>query len=82
MDDKLKDISSTSPPSNPTSPSGSEKKGKIKTDIESFEKIALIGKGDVGKVYLVRHKDSQKLYAMKVLNKKEMIARNKVKGIK
>lgn len=45
----------------------------------SFDKIKLIGKGDVGKVYLVREKKSSRLYAMKVLNKKEMIKRNKIK---
>ncbi|KAK2882666.1 serine/threonine protein kinase, AGC [Arthroderma sp. PD_2] len=45
----------------------------------SFDKIKLIGKGDVGKVYLVREKKSQRLYAMKVLSKKEMIKRNKIK---
>jgi len=38
-----------------------------------------LGKGDVGKVYLVREKQSQTLYAMKVLSKKEMIKRNKIK---
>lgn len=43
-----------------------------------FEKIKLIGKGDVGKVYLVRLKGTNQLYAMKVLSKKEMIKRNKV----
>jgi protein-serine/threonine kinase len=31
----------------------------------SFDKIKLIGKGDVGKVYLVREKKSGRLYAMK-----------------
>lgn len=31
----------------------------------SFDKIKRIGKGDVGKVYLVREKKSSKLYAMK-----------------
>lgn len=31
----------------------------------SFEKIKLIGKGDVGKVYLVKEYKSQRLYAMK-----------------
>lgn len=31
----------------------------------SFDKIKMIGKGDVGKVYLVREKKSQRLYAMK-----------------
>lgn len=53
----------------------------------SFERIQLIGRGDVGRVYLVRKKPAlneapdapPQLYAMKVLNKKEMISRNKVK---
>ena len=31
----------------------------------SFDKIKMIGKGDVGKVYLVREKKSTRLYAMK-----------------
>lgn len=31
----------------------------------SFDKITTLGKGDVGKVYLVREKKSSKLYAMK-----------------
>ncbi|TPX35886.1 hypothetical protein SmJEL517_g01805 [Synchytrium microbalum] len=47
----------------------------------SFQKIKLIGKGDVGKVYLVRRKDNNKLFAMKVLSKKEMIKRNKIKRV-
>ncbi|OHW94946.1 serine threonine-protein kinase [Colletotrichum incanum] len=46
---------------------------------QSFDKIKLIGKGDVGKVYLVSEKKSSRLYAMKVLSKKEMIKRNKIK---
>ncbi|KAL7663801.1 non-specific serine/threonine protein kinase [[Candida] zeylanoides] len=45
----------------------------------SFDKIRLLGRGDVGKVYLVKEKSSNKLYAMKVLSKKEMIQRNKIK---
>ncbi|CAN6631449.1 serine/threonine-protein kinase Kin82p [Trichomonascus vanleenenianus] len=45
----------------------------------SFRKIKLLGKGDVGSVYLVREKKTNHLYAMKVLNKKEMISRNKIK---
>ncbi|TPX43257.1 hypothetical protein SeMB42_g04798 [Synchytrium endobioticum] len=47
----------------------------------SFQKIKLIGKGDVGKVYLVARKDNDKLFAMKVLSKKEMIKRNKIKRV-
>lgn len=45
----------------------------------SFKKIRLLGKGDVGKVYLVKENVSNKLYAMKILSKKEMIERNKIK---
>lgn len=45
----------------------------------SFEKIKLLGRGDVGKVYLVREKRTSKLFAMKVLNKQEMVKRNKIK---
>ena len=45
---------------------------------QDFERIKLIGQGDVGKVYLVRLKESTHYFAMKVLSKTEMIARNKV----
>lgn len=31
----------------------------------SFQKIKMLGRGDVGKVYLVREKKSGKLFAMK-----------------
>lgn len=48
-------------------------------DQNCFKKIRLLGKGDVGKVYLVRENASNKLYALKVLSKKEMIERNKIK---
>lgn len=51
----------------------------VEVTANSFEKIKLLGRGDVGKVYLVREKRSNKLYAMKVLNKREMIKRNKIK---
>ncbi|CAO3643879.1 unnamed protein product [Cunninghamella echinulata] len=46
-----------------------------------FKKIRLLGKGDVGRVYLVEEKDTKELYALKVLNKKEMIKRNKIKRV-
>ncbi|KAK4529412.1 hypothetical protein CCYA_CCYA01G0269 [Cyanidiococcus yangmingshanensis] len=46
-----------------------------------FQKLKLLGKGDVGRVYLVLLKGTTKLYAMKVLTKEEMIARNKVKRV-
>ena len=37
--------------------------------INDFDKIALLGKGSCGKVYLVKHKKTNYPYAMKVLNK-------------
>jgi protein-serine/threonine kinase len=46
-----------------------------------FEKVTLIGKGDVGRVYLVRDSKTRDYYAMKVLNKKEMLKRNKIKRV-
>ncbi|KAK3186424.1 serine/threonine protein kinase, AGC [Lecanicillium sp. MT-2017a] len=59
--------------------SNSIKVRNVEVSPASFDKIKLIGKGDVGKVYLVREKKSNRLYAMKVLSKKEMIKRNKIK---
>ncbi|KAK7206888.1 kinase-like domain-containing protein [Myxozyma melibiosi] len=72
------------PPSMPTSfrrtySSNSIKVGSVEVGPQSFDKIKLLGKGDVGKVYLVREKKSGRLYAMKVLSKREMIKRNKIK---
>jgi protein-serine/threonine kinase len=59
--------------------SNSIKVRNVEVGPSNFDKIKLIGKGDVGKVYLVREKKSSRMYAMKVLSKKEMIKRNKIK---
>jgi protein-serine/threonine kinase len=45
--------------------SNSIKVRDVEVGPQSFDKIKLIGKGDVGKVYLVREKKSTRLYAMK-----------------
>ena len=45
--------------------SNSIKVREVEVGPGSFDKIKLIGKGDVGKVYLVREKRSTRLYAMK-----------------
>ncbi|CAB4041948.1 rho-associated kinase 2-like, partial [Paramuricea clavata] len=37
-----------------------------------FDLVKVIGRGAFGEVQLVRHKDSKKVYAMKLLNKFEM----------
>ncbi|CCF32785.1 serine/threonine-protein kinase nrc-2 [Colletotrichum higginsianum] len=81
-----KDVLGNLPPPNRNSlafrrtySSNSIKVRDVEVGPQSFDKIKLIGKGDVGKVYLVREKKSSRLYAMKVLSKKEMIKRNKIK---
>ncbi|KAJ1944449.1 hypothetical protein FBU59_002597 [Linderina macrospora] len=43
------------------------------TSINDFDVLAMIGKGGYGKVYLVRHKATQKHYAMKVLRKASIL---------
>ncbi|KAA8496839.1 Serine/threonine-protein kinase nrc-2 [Porphyridium purpureum] len=48
---------------------------------KKFEKLKLLGQGAVGKVYLVYLKEHNKLYAMKVLTKEEMIKKRRVKHV-
>ncbi|EKE41425.1 hypothetical protein ENUP19_0347G0050 [Entamoeba nuttalli] len=45
---------------------------------EDFDIISLIGKGAFGKVYLVKNKETQTLFAMKVIQKKQVIERDEV----
>ncbi|KAG8985034.1 hypothetical protein FRB90_004985, partial [Tulasnella sp. 427] len=59
--------------------SNSIKVRSVQVGPSSFQKVKLLGRGDVGRVYLVREKKTDKLFAMKVLSKKEMIARKKIK---
>ncbi|XP_069014195.1 rho-associated protein kinase 2-like isoform X2 [Embiotoca jacksoni] len=49
---------------------------ELQVKLEDFERVKLIGRGAYGEVQLVRHKASQKVYAMKQLNKFEMIKRS------
>eukprot|EP00762_Andalucia_godoyi_P007396 ANDGO_07845.mRNA.1 Flippase kinase 1 len=49
--------------------------------LSQLEKMRLLGRGDVGRVFLVRHKTENTLYALKVLAKEDMILRNKVKRV-
>jgi len=44
-------------------------KNKPKTTIKDFVSLKVLGTGTYGKVMLVRHKKTEKLYAMKVLKK-------------
>jgi RAC serine/threonine-protein kinase len=53
-----------------------------KVGLEDFELLKVIGKGSFGKVMLVRKKDTRAVYAMKVLNKKTIVARGEVEHTK
>lgn len=59
--------------------SNSIKIREVEVGPSDFVKIRMLGKGDVGRVYLVREKKAHKLFAMKVLSKREMIERKKIK---
>ncbi|QRW02081.1 Serine/threonine-protein kinase [Ceratobasidium sp. AG-Ba] len=43
-----------------------------------FEFMKLIGRGTFGRVFQVRKKDTKRIYAMKVLSKKEIVAKKEV----
>ena len=49
---------------------------------DSFKTIRVIGKGSFGKVFLVREKTTGQIFAMKVLQKENIIKRNQVRHLK
>eukprot|EP01133_Synstelium_polycarpum_P017404 gene17404-20763_t len=53
-------------------------KNKKKLTITDFELLKVLGVGSFGRVFLVKKKDSGKLYAMKVLNKREMMKKKQI----
>ena len=60
----------------------SKKDIKSKINLTDFKKLRLIGIGSYGKVYVVSSKaDSNKLYAVKILNKKDIEKDNLLKNI-
>ena len=50
--------------------------------LEDFETLKLLGKGSYGKVYLVKNINSNKVYAMKVLDKQFLIDKDQISHIK
>jgi len=52
------------------------------TTIKDFESLKVLGTGTYGKVMLVRHKISRKLYAMKVLKISVIKEKNQVEHTK
>ncbi|KAI5480751.1 AGC/Akt protein kinase [Pseudohyphozyma bogoriensis] len=51
------------------------KKGLVVND---FDFLRMIGKGTFGRVFQVRKKDTKRIYAMKVLSKREIVAKKEV----
>lgn len=49
-----------------------------KVQIDDFELLKVIGRGAFGKVMLVKKKDDGKIYAMKIMKKRTIIARGQV----
>lgn len=52
-----------------------------RTRAEDFEPLRIVGTGGSGQVYLVQHKETCKRFAMKVLNKAEIVTTNKIERI-
>lgn len=46
--------------------------------MRNFRTIKVIGKGSYGKVLLVEKKDTNKMYALKILKKNEILRRNQL----
>eukprot|EP00056_Hartaetosiga_gracilis_P004806 m.78260 g.78260 ORF g.78260 m.78260 type:complete len:516 (-) comp11948_c0_seq2:1282-2829(-) len=52
-----------------------------KATVEDFEMLKIIGHGSFGKVLLSRHKETKKLFAVKVLNKAIILQHNEAKHV-
>eukprot|EP00742_Colponemidia_sp_Colp-10_P009663 GILJ01010561.1.p1 GENE.GILJ01010561.1~~GILJ01010561.1.p1 ORF type:complete len:842 (-),score=140.48 GILJ01010561.1:205-2730(-) len=66
----------------PSSPSNSTLESALSDDsisLSHFECLQVLGAGSFGKVLLVRKKNTNKIYAMKVLKKKTVIEKKQVK---
>eukprot|EP01103_Thecamoeba_quadrilineata_P008579 TRINITY_DN18314_c0_g1_i1.p1 TRINITY_DN18314_c0_g1~~TRINITY_DN18314_c0_g1_i1.p1 ORF type:complete len:442 (-),score=107.60 TRINITY_DN18314_c0_g1_i1:55-1380(-) len=70
----------TSKSATATSASSSDKPKELTMD--DFQILKVIGKGSFGTVYQVLKKDTQKIYAMKVLNKKAIMDRHELEHTK
>jgi hypothetical protein len=53
-----------------------------KVSLDDFELMTVLGRGGFGKVMQVRHKSSDKIYAMKILKKSELQRRRQVERTK
>jgi serine/threonine protein kinase len=50
-------------------------------NLDDFEKLDFIGRGSFGRVYLVKHKISEKFFALKVLSKAELVETREISHV-
>ena len=50
--------------------------------MDDFTKIKVVGRGAYGKVYLVKHNFTEKIFAMKAVKKELVIKTDQLEGIK
>lgn len=55
---------------------------RAKVTKEDFEVLTIIGRGAFGEVRVCRHKETKKVYAMKIMRKSEMLKKNQVAHIR
>ncbi|KAJ5183893.1 hypothetical protein N7492_001509 [Penicillium capsulatum] len=70
------------PPPSPRLPSVSQQPRPAPPSIKDFEIIKPISKGAFGSVYLSKKKSTGEYYAIKVLKKADMVAKNQVTNVK
>ncbi|KAJ5273649.1 hypothetical protein N7478_008774 [Penicillium angulare] len=70
------------PPPSPRLPSMSQQPRPAPPSIKDFEIIKPISKGAFGSVYLSKKKSTGEYYAIKVLKKQDMVAKNQVTNVK
>jgi len=58
------------------------KEGRKKYKISDFDCVKIIGRGAFGEVRVVRKKDDAKVYALKMMRKKEMVVKKQVTHIR
>lgn len=55
---------------------------RAKMSVKDFDTVAIVGRGAFGEVRVVRKKDTQDVFAMKIMKKAEMIKKNQEQHIK